>query len=296
VAELGEAVARAARGGLTVSIDRPGGDVVLSTARLDRVLEHEAGDLTVTVEAGVRLSALAERLAPHGQRLSLDPPGDPTVGAVAAGDLFGPLAYRFGRPRDLLLGATAVLADGLVASSGGKVVKNVAGYDLGKLLCGSQGRLGVVARASFRLHPVPDAARTVVAPVTDPEEARRLVRALVRSELVPSACDLLWPGRLAVLFEGSEDAAELQAGRARELLGAAEADASVWAEARELQAASGRRRAFGGAELASVLTGLDEGLVRLGPVCYAFSAGEPEPWSPLAERLRAELDPQGVFR
>ena len=110
---------------------------VLSTGALDRVLEHEAGDLTATVEAGIRLSALNERLAEAGQMLALDPPGDPTVGACLAGNLSGPRRHRYGGPRDLVLGVTVVLADGTVASAGGKVVKNVAGYDLGKLFCGS---------------------------------------------------------------------------------------------------------------------------------------------------------------
>ena len=127
-----------------MSIDRAGGDLVVSTRYLNRLLEHEAGDLTATVEAGMRLSTLNERLAEHGQMLALDPPGDPTVGAVVAGDLFGPRAHRYGRARDLVLGVTVVLGDGTVANAGGKVVKNVAGYDLAKLFCGSHGRLGLI--------------------------------------------------------------------------------------------------------------------------------------------------------
>ena len=128
---------------------------------LARVLEHEAGDLTCTVEAGIRLSTLAAVLARAGQRLSLDPPGDPTIGACLAAALSGPRRHRFGTPRDLVLGVTLVLADGTVASSGGKVVKNVAGYDLGKLVCGSHGTLALIARVSLRLHPLPAAARTL---------------------------------------------------------------------------------------------------------------------------------------
>ena len=89
-------------GGGRVSIDRAGGDVVLSTARLDRVLEHEPGDLTAIVEAGIRLSALQAALAPHGQMLALDPPGDPTIGACLAGDLSGPRRHRYGAMRDLV--------------------------------------------------------------------------------------------------------------------------------------------------------------------------------------------------
>jgi glycolate oxidase FAD binding subunit len=295
VEEASFLLAEASREGRRVSIEREGGDLVLSTRRLDRVLEHEAGDLTVTVEAGVRLEDLNERLAEHGQRLSLDPPGDPTVGAAIAGDLVGPLAHCFGRARDLLIGIEVVLADGTVANAGGKVVKNVAGYDLGKLFCGSSGRLGLVARASFRLHPRPAAARTLVVRVDEPEEAQRLWRALLHSELVASAADLLWSGRLALLFEGSERAVEEELRRAGELLGGQAADGTVWEEVAERQLAAPGRRSFGGAELATRLREAREALVRLGPTCFLFGEVAPLRWSPLAERVRAELDPAGVL-
>ena len=138
------------------------------STRSTRVLEHEAGDLTCTVEAGIRLSALRDALRPARQRLSLDPPGDPSLGACLAQRLSGPLSHRFGTPRDLVLGVTLVLGDGTIASSGGKVVKNVAGYDLGKLVCGSEGRLALVARVSLRLHPLPRSAATLVVETSDP--------------------------------------------------------------------------------------------------------------------------------
>ena len=115
----------------------------------------------------MRLSTLQEALGEHGQRLSLDPPGDPTVGALLARNLSGPLRHRFGAPRDLVLGVTLVLADGTIANAGGKVVKNVAGYDLARLVCGSEGRLALIARASFRLHPLPKAARTLAVETDD---------------------------------------------------------------------------------------------------------------------------------
>ena len=160
----------------------------MSEGPLDRILEHEAGDLTCTVEAEIRLSALRQALARHGQMLALDPPGDPTVGACLAANLSGPRRHRYGTMRDLVIGATVVLGDGTVASSGGKVVKNVAGYDLAKLLCGSEGRLGRVVRLSLRLHPVPEATATVVAPA-DPDRAL----AVLRSGLTPSAVDSTGP-------------------------------------------------------------------------------------------------------
>ena len=274
----------AALAGTTVSIGREGGDVVLSTAQLGRLIEHEAGDLTCTVEAGIRLSELNRRLAPAGQMLALDPPGDPTIGACIASDLSGPRSYRYGGPRDLVLGVTVVLGDGLVASSGGKVVKNVAGYDLGKLFCGSEGRLGFVARASMRLHPLPEIARTLVVSVTDAAEASRLLVELEGAPLVPSAVDLLWPGTLCALFEGSARAVETQLAAARELLGGDEGD--PWAEVLAFQASCGGRVPFDGL--------LDRPQLVRGSSSYVaeMPAGA---WSPLAERVRAAFDPKGVL-
>ena len=211
IEEASALLAAAARDGRRVRI---GAD--LHTDGLDRVLEHEAGDLTCTVEAGIRLSALQATLARAGQRLSLDPPGDPTIGACLARRLSGPLSHRYGTPRDLVLGVTLVLGDGTVASAGGKVVKNVAGYDLGKLVCGSEGRLGLIARVALRLHPLPAASATLVVETDDPAA---VVRELRRSQLQPSALDVLHPGRVAVLFEGRDAAVEAQLATARALVG-----------------------------------------------------------------------------
>jgi glycolate dehydrogenase FAD-binding subunit len=193
----------------------------------DRILEHEAGDLTCTVEAGIRLSALQARLAEHGQMLALDPVCDPTIGECILDDLHGPRSYRYGRMRDLLLGVTVVLGDGLVANSGGKVVKNVAGYDLGKLFCGSRGTLGVVSRASLRLHPLPDATATLVS-YGEAESKARVIR---RSQLVPSALDATgeW---LALMFEGGAAAVAFQLEAARELVGGERSGDEIWDEVR----------------------------------------------------------------
>jgi glycolate oxidase FAD binding subunit len=274
---IAEAV-EALTGGGRVSIDRPGGDVVLSTGRLDRVLEHEPGDLTAIVEAGIRLSALQAALAPHNQMLALDPPGDPTVGACLAGDLSGPRRHRYGAMRDLVIGVTVVLADGTVASSGGKVVKNVAGYDLAKLFSGSRGRLGLIARLALRLHTRPAAEATVVA---ETDDARALWGELRRSQLTPSAVDLV-ERRMALLFEGGESAVEAQVAAAP----GARAGAEVWEASSRLQQHAGGIAQFEWQECLLARPGIGLAWVE-APVERA--------WSPLAERVRAAFDPDGVL-
>ena len=135
-----------------------GCDLIVDTRRLDQVVEHAAGDLVVTAQSGVRLAGLAKVLSVAGQRLALDRTGDEesgTVGGLIATGAAGPLRYRYGAPRDLLIGLTVVRADGAITKSGGKVVKNVAGYDLGKLFAGSLGTLGLITEDTFRLHPAP---------------------------------------------------------------------------------------------------------------------------------------------
>jgi glycolate oxidase FAD binding subunit len=298
IAQAAELLGQAAREGRHVSIERSGGDLVVSTRYLNRLLEHEAGDLTATVEAGIRLSALDERLAEHGQMLALDPPGDPTIGAAVAGDLFGPQAYRYGRARDLVLGVTVVLADGTVANAGGKVVKNVAGYDLAKLFCGSHGRLGLIARVSLRLHPRPETTRTLLVPVAAPDDVQALTRTLLHSQLAPSAVDLVWSEEqsvLTLLFEGGEAATSAQLERGRALLGGSE-EGDVWDEVAARQLASRSRGAFAAGELGSVLAEVPRALVRIGPTCFAYLPQPYEqPWSALAEQVRAQFDPGGVL-
>ena len=290
VAEAAELLAAASAEGQSVRI---GDD--LSTAGLDRVLEHEAGDLTCTVEAGIRLSTLRAVLAAAGQRLSLDPPGDPTIGACLASRLSGPLSHRFGTPRDLVLGVTLVLGDGTIASSGGKVVKNVAGYDLGKLVCGSEGRLALIARVSLRLHPLPVSTATLVVETGAPAD---VVRALRGSQLQPSAVDVLHPGRVAVLFEGSAEAVASQVATAQALVGGAEDDA-VWEESRERQGHSLDRLGFPPGDLGNVLTILDEAVVRAGAgIAYVPHrvGGVPDAAARRIHRaLKERLDPAGVL-
>ena len=261
-----------------------------------RVLEHESGDLTCTVEAGIRLSALAAALAPARQRLSLDPPGDPTIGACLAQNLSGPLRHRFGAPRDLVLGVTLVLADGTIVNAGGKVVKNVAGYDLGKLVCGSRGRLAFIGRVSLRLHPDPVTAATVV---VETDDAATVTAKLLASQLVPSAVDILHPGRVAVLFEGGAAAVAAQVAATRSLVGGEETDGAVWAESRSLQGEALGRTSFAPGDLRTFLARTPSAVVRpaagIAYLPYAAAEATPEPVRRLQERVRERFDPAGVL-
>lgn len=199
-------------------------DVVLDTTRLRGVVEHAAGDLIAIVRAGTPLAELQEVVGRAGQQLALDAPlPATTVGGTLATARSGPRRVLYGTPRDLLIGITFVRADGVVAHAGGKVVKNVAGYDFGKLLTGSFGTLGVITEAVFRLHPVPAARRVVAADLPDAESAGRAALAVLGSQLVPSAVELDAPPdgpvSVCVLVEGVEAGIPDRAAVAGSLLG-----------------------------------------------------------------------------
>jgi len=193
---------------------------------MDQVLEHAAGDLVARVQAGATIGHLASVLASAGQELVLDVPADATVGGVVATGTAGPRRFRYGSPRDLLIGITIVRADGVVAHAGGKVVKNVAGYDLGKLFSGSQGTLGLITEATFRLHPRPTAAAWVTADYGPSALAgvASAVASAAGSALVPSAVELAWSAaflRMGVLLEGTESGVAERASRICELIASA---------------------------------------------------------------------------
>lgn len=164
-------------------------DAVVSTRRLDRIVAFAPDDLTVTVESGVTLAALQETVATRGQRLALDAPNADraTLGGLMATNGFGPLRARYGTLRDLVLGATLVRADGVAVRGGGTVVKNVAGFDVPKLLIGSLGTLGCIARVTLRLHPLPEATQTACALCPSAEAVWQLWAALVGAQLEPAA-------------------------------------------------------------------------------------------------------------
>jgi glycolate oxidase FAD binding subunit len=187
---------------------------VLSTRRLPQIVDHCAGDLTATVAAGMTLDSVNAVLGRSGQWLPLDPPAADraTIGGIVAVNDSGPRRHRYGTPRDLIIGVEMVRADGTVARAGGKVVKNVAGYDLARMLCGSFGSLAVMTSATFKLAPLPAASRTVVATARDGPSCARLALAIAASPAAPSAVEIESPPhRLLVRFETTEHAADQQA-------------------------------------------------------------------------------------
>ena len=171
-------------------------DLVLSTSRLDQVLEYEPADLTVTVEAGIRLAALQAKLAEHGQYFPLDPPyvDRCTIGGITATNASGPSRLRYGSARDRVLGMRVVQSNGIVVKSGGKVVKNVAGYDLNKLYLGSFGTLGVITEVSLKLQPLPEIERTILLKFTDVGETVNIASEISGSQLLPTSLNLFVNG------------------------------------------------------------------------------------------------------
>jgi glycolate oxidase FAD binding subunit len=233
-ADLAEALRLISESGLS-GIPRGGGtkicwgnpptraDVVFSTSRLNEIAEHAWADLTVSVGAGCTIETLQKTLARHGQRLALDPlwPAKATVGGVLSTNDTGALRLRFGALRDLVIGVTLALPNGTLASSGGKVVKNVAGYDLPKLSTGAFGTLGVITRAVFRLHPLPRNARSFSICTKEAAEAQLLIDAIQNSTLAHTALQARFENEAApvvdILFEGTEAGLDAQEGHLKEL-------------------------------------------------------------------------------
>jgi len=163
---------------------------VINTSKLDGVT-HRYGDLTATLGAGATLAAVNRELARHGQWLPLDSAFDgATIGGLVASNDSGPLRHRFGTPRDLIIGVQLATVDGALAKAGGQVVKNVAGYDLSKLLCGSFGSLAAIVSATFKLTPLPSASKTIAVNVSDVDTLGQIVRDVMSSQLEPIAFEV----------------------------------------------------------------------------------------------------------
>lgn len=191
-------------------------DAILSTAALVGIVDRQPGDMTLVAQAGTPLAALQAAVtgdATHHQRLMLDGVGGEhaTLGGILATRAAGPRRQRYGTPRDIVIGARYVTGDGLAAKTGGTVVKNVAGYDVAKLLIGSQGSLAVITEVSLKLHPVPDAARTVILQTTAVAAVTDFVAAVRTAPITATVFDVRWPdGVVAVRIESTPDGAAAQ--------------------------------------------------------------------------------------
>ena len=234
--------------------------ICVSTASLDQVLEYTPADMTVSVQAGIRLAELQKTLAEENQFLPLEPPNGETatIGGILASNSSGPLRAAYGTARDLLIGIRVAHPDGLVTKAGGKVVKNVTGYDLNKLYTGSLGTLGVIVEANFKLQPLPAVQKSVLA-VMPPDAASKAVDALVDSVLMPSAVELFDSRALSSLssnangergllvkFGGAAKAVDRQIRDTRSICSEAadievltgQEQGLIWKNAREMQVAA----------------------------------------------------------
>jgi len=292
----------------------PGGDcgVDLRTAGLDAILEYNRGDFTAVVQPGASLRELAEQFGASGQMLALDPPlgdGDATIGgAVATGDS-GPLRHRYGAPRDLVLGITVALSDGSLARAGGKVIKNVAGYDLPKLYSGSFGTLGLICELAVRLHPVAPVHSTATGRTDDPGILQRAAIALSSSSLEAQALDVRWEaqsGSILARFAGI--AAVAQANAAERVLAqlgfhaaVTQDDYALWARQRAAQRStdggavvrvSGRPTGLADACVAAQIAGATlAGRAALGLWWIALPTAAPGELVTAIARLRKVLAP-----
>jgi glycolate dehydrogenase FAD-binding subunit len=226
-AEAGQAVFPVGGGRAAQMGDPPARDgIEVRTTALDRVLEHSQADMVVSVEAGITLEALQAELGKGGQFLPLDPFNSPghTIGGLLATGWTGPLRLRFGSPRDFLIGIRVALPDGRLATAGGRVVKNVSGYDLMKLHYGALGTMGVIVAASFKVFPKALRDVTVEATHESMDQAWAAAEQALAMPMAPAAVELFSTGRVLARFLGSHDATKRMVAD----LGWSEVDGSVW--------------------------------------------------------------------
>ena len=201
-------------------------DIVLGTTRLNKVVAHEYADLTATMQAGARIDDVNRELGRHGQWLPIESPFEgATIGGAIATNDGGPLRHRYGTPRDLVIGVRLALTDGRLIKAGGNVVKNVAGYDLGKLVSGSFGSLAAIVSATFKLTPLPAASSTLIATFAGADALVAALAAITGSQLEAAACEVhVRPCRLLLKFESTPGALNAHVQKARTLVGNATCD------------------------------------------------------------------------
>jgi glycolate oxidase FAD binding subunit len=303
-------------------------DILLSTKRLNALVAHEHADLTATVQAGARLDEVNRMLARHGQWLPIESAFDEaTIGGMIATNDSGPLRHRYGTPRDLIIGVRLALTDGRLIKAGGNVVKNVAGYDLGKLVSGSFGSLAAIVSATFKLTPLPAASSTLVATFERADSLIAALAAITSSQLEASAIEVRTASdehasvgsaftrtyQLLLKFESTPGALNAHVQKTRALAGdaacevvAAATEAAVWrGHTRDVWALPGTivKAAWPPASLGAVLAFLDDlrgtvagveliGRAALGSGLFRFDADVRVQRS-IVERLRSRSD---VFR
>jgi len=300
--------------------------LIVSTSRLNRIIEHEPADLIAVAQAGVKLTGFNAKLFENGQWLPLDPPDDgrATLGGVVATGLGGAQQFGYGRPRGSVIGMKVVLADGSVIKTGGRVVKNVAGYDLSKLFTGSLGTLGMIAELNFKLRPRPECERTVIVdgPVFElPAKARSIISA----GLFPVAAEIVSPALAALLgiatslpvllvrFAGNEVAVKYQIERTLPLSDEGEViteDEQLWQQiaAAPLQHPFGWRAGVLPSELPVLIRKIDvagamwqigaaDGRIIMLDNTLANPLPKREGGSAdmLMDRIKRQLDPSNVF-
>ena len=274
-------------------------DIILDTSRLNQIIEHEPADLIAIAQAGVKLADFNAKLAENGQWLPLDPPDDgrATLGGVVATGIGGPQQFGYGRPRGSVIGMKVVLADGSVIKAGGRVVKNVAGYDLCKLFTGSFGTLGVIAEINFKLRPLPAREATIVV-TAEKTDLVSSARAVLDSRLFPVAAEIISPllaSRLGIApdrepvllirFAGNEKSVAYQIEQSLKLLPQAEVvqeDTALW---KEIGAAAFRFEDYNGIWQIGALDGR----------VTSFEKSKPLVLTPLMQRVREQLDPKNIF-
>ncbi len=276
-------------------------EVELSTERMDALIEHNEGDFTAVMQAGLRLRDAQKAFARAGQRLALDPPdgeGRATVAGVIATADSGPLRHRYGGARDLILGVQVALPDGTVARAGSRVIKNVAGYDLAKLMCGAFGTLGVICEVIMRLHPEPAGTVTVVGRGDDAAALARAASAVRKRPFELEALDAAWESSGgAILAQAAGRACDATAESVAHVVRAEgleveliEDDAPLWASQRARQRAGKggavAKVSFPPAEFERVLNAAPRAVARAGAgVAWVELAPDPDALSTLRTAL-----------